>query len=158
MNGLHCCRACDREQWPDKLTATEARKLFGLVKNRFVVMQGSAKVLGQGRRVPGLKELRYGTYICMGVVATMYLRKDVEAYVHALREGLGGGADLFEENKKTRRRARVVALKSKKVPIVIEDDDDDEDGEDDDGDDVEVVEAGVKSGAVLQEPIVIDED
>jgi hypothetical protein len=159
MNGLHCCRACDREQWPDKLTATEARKLFGLVKNRFVVLQGSAKVLGQGRRVPGLKELRYGTYICMGVVATMYLRKDVEAYVHALREGLGG-ADPFEEDKKTRRRARVVALKSRKVPIVIEDDDDDDDkgGEDDDGDDVEVVEAGVKSGAVLQEPIVIDED
>jgi hypothetical protein len=51
-------------------------------------------------------------------------------------------------------------LKGRKVPIVIEDDDDDDDkgGEDDDGDDVEVVEAGVKSGAVLQEPIVIDED
>ena len=156
MNGLHCCRGCDREQWPEKITDTEARKLFGLFKNRFVVLQGSTQMREGGRRVPEVKELRYGTYICMGVVTTMYLRKDVEAYVDALRESLGDADPLVV--RKARRREKAVALKSKKMPIVIEDDDDDDDDEDDDGGAVEANDDGVKSGAVFQEPIVVEDD
>lgn len=149
MNGLHCCRECDRAQWPDKMTDTQARKEFGLTKHHDVVLRGSTTMLGQ-RKVPRVK-LRYGTYMCMGVCTMMYLRKDVEAYVEALQEE---GWDPVLE-KRARRRERVHAMKERrKLPIVIEDDDDD----DDDGDAVEVVEGGVKSGAVFQEPIIIDDD
>jgi hypothetical protein len=87
----------------------------------------------------------------------MYLRKDVEAYVEALQEE---GWDQVLE-KGARRRERVHAMKERrKLPIVIEDDDDDDVhvDDDDDGDAVEVVEGGVKSGAVFQEPIIIDDD
>jgi hypothetical protein len=152
MNGLHCCRGCDREQWPDKITETQASKEFGLTKQRDVVLQGSTTVLGQ-RQAQRLK-LRYGTYFCMGVCTTMYLRKDVEAYVEALQEG---GWDPVVE-KRARKRERRAALKEmRNLPIVIEDDDDDDD-DDGDGDAVEVSEGGVKSGAVFQEPIIIDDD
>ena len=140
---------CDRAQWPDKMTDTQARKEFGLTKHHDVVLRGSTTMLGQ-RKVPRVK-LRYGTYMCMGVCTMMYLRKDVEAYVEALQEE---GWDPVLE-KRARRRERVHAMKERrKLPIVIEDDDDD----DDDGDAVEVVEGGVKSGAVFQEPIIIDDD
>ena len=95
----------------------------------------------------------------------MYLRKDVEAYVEALQEE---GWDPVLE-KRARRRERVHAMKERReLPIVIEDDDDDDVhvdddddvhvDDDDDGDAVEVVEGGVKSGAVFQEPIIIDDD
>lgn len=154
MNGLHCCRGCDRAQWPDKMTETEAKRQFGLAKHRDVVLQGSTNVLGS-RQAPRAK-LRYGTYFCMGVTTTMYLRKDVEAYVEALREE---GWDPVLE-KRARRLERREALKErKKLLVVIEDDDDDVDEhDDDDGDGAEAFEGEVKSGAVFHEPIVIDDD
>jgi len=141
VNGLRCCRACDREQWPEKITETAARKQYKLFKHR-CPMQGSSL----RREVPRMK-LRYGTYFCMGVCTTMYLRKDVEAFVEAaMKEGFNPVAD-----KKTRRHERVEALKGrKKMPIVSDDD-----GE---GDAVEVVKDGGDRGAVFQKPIVIDDD
>ena len=42
--------------------------------------------------------------------------------------------------------------------VHVDDDDDVHVDDDDDGDAVEVVEGGVKSGAVFQEPIIIDDD
>jgi hypothetical protein len=154
MNGLHCCRGCDREQWPDKITETQASKEFVLTKHRDVVLQGSSTVLGQ-RQAQRLK-LRYGTYFCMGVCTTMYLRKDVEAYVEALKLQEEGWDPIVEKRARKRERRRATLKEMRKLPIVIVDEDDDDD--DGDVDAVEVVEGGAKSGAVFQEPIIIDDD
>jgi hypothetical protein len=151
MNGLHCCRRCDREQWPDKITETQASKELGLTKHRDVVLRNSTTVVGQ-RQAQRLK-LRYGTYFCMGVCTTMYLRKDVEAYVEALKSQEEGWDPIVEKRARKKRERRETLKKMRKLPIFIEDDEDDGDG-----DAVEVAEGGVKSGAAFQEPIIIDDD
>jgi hypothetical protein len=148
MNGLHCCRGCDREQWPEKITETEARKQVKSSGYRFSMMKG---YMVTGSKAPGVEKLSYGTYLCMGVCTTMYLRKDVEAYVAAMR---AEGVEPVLE-KRARRLERVKAMEDRRnMPVAIEDDGDEEDDEDD-GDSVEVV---VKGGAVFEEPIVVDDD
>jgi hypothetical protein len=116
MNGLHCCERCDNEQWSEKITETEARRMFEEAKVRYP---------RKGVKLPGL---RSGTCFFLGGCTTMYSRKDVEAF-----------------------------MQRERTAIVIEDDEDD-DHDDGTGDAVEVVRAGVKSGAVLRRPIVIDDD
>ncbi|KAF2219144.1 hypothetical protein BDZ85DRAFT_206656 [Elsinoe ampelina] len=29
MNGLGCCAACDKKEWPDKVTRSDAKKIYG---------------------------------------------------------------------------------------------------------------------------------
>jgi hypothetical protein len=155
-NGLHCCRGCDREQWPDKITETEVRKEFKLSVHGYLMHKGYAAP-GQASE---LKKLRYGTYFCYGVTTTMYLRKDVEAYVQAIGEQ--GLYPVLE--KRAARRGRAKALneeKLRKTSMMLiggaVHDEGDDDG-DEDGDAVEFVKGGVKSGAAFEEPIVIDDD
>jgi hypothetical protein len=157
-NGLHCCRGCDREQWPDKITMTEARKQYDFSVHGYLMGLGWT---AQGpKQLSGLKKLRCGTYFCMGATTTMYLRKEVEAHVQAMRKQ--GLEPVWEKRAARRGRARV--LKEKKlretnmmlmgIAVQDEGDDDDDGGEDA----VEVVKGGVKGGAVFEEPIVIDDD
>lgn len=144
---VHCCRACDREQWPEKITETEARKQYKLFKHRYPT-QGSALRREVPSVVPSVK-LRYGTYYCMGVCTTMYLRRDVEAFEEAMRESLDLVVVVVEREK---RRERIKTPRERGVTVVVIDDDDDDD------DAMGVVEGGGEGGAVFQEPIVIDDD
>lgn len=79
MNGLHCCAKCDKEQWPDKITKTEARMKYDLKDEHLLpsatLSPTAVKML---RDHPGLPKVRYGTYITSNVPTTMFLRKDVE--------------------------------------------------------------------------------
>ncbi|KAK3716156.1 hypothetical protein LTR37_006601 [Vermiconidia calcicola] len=81
MNGLHCCKECDRKEWPDKITKTDAKRDFGLNEHHLLPHQhhsgAAAKLLA--KHPGGLPKLRYGTYTATGVQATMFLRHEVEA-------------------------------------------------------------------------------
>jgi len=139
MNGLNCCRLCDREQWPDKITDTEARKQYKLFRHRYPMQSSVLR-----REVPSAK-LRYGTYFCMGVCTTMYVRKDLEAFEDAIRESVDPAVI-----KKERRRERIKTAKERKTMVVVIDDADD--------DATEVMERGGRSAVIFQEPIVIEDD
>lgn len=160
MNGLRCCRTCDREQWPEKITKTEAIKKYNLKEHQLLPSQHHAKKLLTLH--PGLPMLRYGTYFSAGVLTTMFLKDDVEAFAELAHGDLKGHLKKREVARQERVRmqkeraiqaaqrqlasskatepgvARVAAPRPRQV-IVIEDSDEDvnevvfgEDGGDDD--------------------------
>lgn len=160
MNGLRCCRTCDREQWPEKITKTEAIKKYNLKEHQLLPSQHHAKKLLTLH--PGLPMLRYGTYFSAGVLTTMFLKDDVEAFAELAHGDLKGHLKKREVARQERVRMQkeraiqaaqkqLASLKSTEaeVPIVpaprprqvivIEDSDEDEnelvievDGGDDD--------------------------
>jgi len=88
MNGLRCCRTCDREQWPEKITKTEAIKKYNLKEHQLLPSQHHAKKLLTLH--PGLPMLRYGTYFSAGVLTTMFLKDDVEVFAELAHGDLKG--------------------------------------------------------------------
>lgn len=159
MNGLRCCRTCDREQWPDKITKTEAIKKYNLKEHQLLPSQHHAKKLLTLH--PGLPMLRYGTYFSAGVLTTMFLKDDVEAFAELAHGDLKGHLKKRELARQERVRMqkeraiqaaqrqlaslkateaeapRVPTLRPQQV-IVIDDSDEDENEvvvEDDGGDD-----------------------
>lgn len=104
MNGLRCCRDCDREQWPDKITKTEALKKFALREHQILPGQHrQSKLLAQ---YPGVPPLRYGTYLSAGVLTTMFLRHDVEAFAELAHGDLKGHLKKREEARLQRQLKR----------------------------------------------------
>lgn len=157
---MRCCRTCDREQWPEKITKTEAIKKYNLKEHQLLPSQHHAKKLLTLH--PGLPMLRYGTYFSAGVLTTMFLKDDVEAFAELAHGDLKGHLKEREVARQERVRmqkeraiqaaqrqlasskatepgvARVAAPRPRQV-IVIEDSDEDvnevvfgEDGGDDD--------------------------
>ena len=102
MNGLRCCRACDREQWPGKITKTEAMKEYNLKEHQILPSQHHAKKLLTLH--PGLPMLRYGTYFSAGVLTTMFLKRDVEAFAELAHGDLKGHLKKREEARQERLR------------------------------------------------------
>lgn len=97
MNGLHCCQKCDRREWPDKVTKTEAKKKFKLKDRQLLPERYHAfSLLG---RYPGLPRLRYGTYYSNGVVTTMFVTGEVEAMSKLAESDMSG-------HLRERRKAR----------------------------------------------------
>jgi hypothetical protein len=88
MNGLRCCRTCDREQWSEKITKTEAIKKYNLKEHQLLPSQHHAKKLLTLH--PGLPMLRYGTYFSAGVLTTMFLKDDVETFAELAHGDLKG--------------------------------------------------------------------
>lgn len=176
MNGLRCCRTCDREQWPEKITKTDALKKYSLKEHQLLPGQHHAKKLLT--LFPGLPILRYGTYFSAGVLTTMFLKEDVEAFAELAHGDLRGHLQKREVARQERVRAqREKALKvaEKQVAafeaatagtsravevrqvgsrqVIVIDDDDEVEGE------VEVVgEDGQDGDLMFNEPVVVDDD
>ncbi|PSK59261.1 hypothetical protein B9Z65_3585 [Elsinoe australis] len=70
MSGLGCCQKCDKEQWPDKITKTEAKTKF-LLEDDHLFLWGSA-------RPDGWPTCRFGVYTVNGGDCMLFLRKEVE--------------------------------------------------------------------------------
>lgn len=172
MNGLRCCRTCDREQWPEKITKTDALKKYSLKEHQLLPGQHHAKKLLT--LFPGLPILRYGTYFSAGVLTTMFLREDVEAFAELAHGDLRGHLQKREVARQERVRAqreKAVKVAEKQVAafeaaeagtsravevrqigkrqvIVIDDDDE-----------VELVgEDGQDGDLMFNEPVVVDDD
>ena len=114
MNGLRCCKTCDREHWPDKITKTEARMHYDLKDEHLlpesVVSPTSAKLLHE---YPGLPRVRYGTYITSNVPTTMFLRKDVEALAKLAHGDLKAHLAKRQADRDERRK-KAKELKARK--------------------------------------------
>lgn len=164
MNGLRCCRACDREQWPEKITKTDAIKRFNLREHQLLPNQHHANKLLTLH--PGLPILRYGTYWSAGVLTTMFLQSDVEAFaqlahgdlkVHLKKREVARKKRLANQKERDERAERqfeadqaAIARAAAQRVIVIEDSDDDA---------VEVVEdEGQDDDLMFNEPVVVDDD
>lgn len=173
MNGLRCCRACDREQWPEKITKTEAIKKYNLKEHQLLPSQHHAKKLLTLH--PGLPLLRYGTYWSAGVLTTMFLKDDVEAFAELAHGDLKGHLKKREDARQERMRlqkesaeqaaqrqladfeadeaetSRAMELRPKDI-IVIGD-------SDEDGDELILIEEEVQDGdTMFNELVVVDDD
>jgi len=172
MNGLRCCRTCDREQWPEKITKTEAIKKYKLKEHQLLPSQHHAKKLLTLH--PGLPMLRYGTYFSAGVLTTMFLKDDVEAFAELAHGDLKGHLKKREvarqervkmQKEKAMQATRNILASSKAIEaelsrapapkpqqiIVIDDSDEDESeliAEEDDGDD----------DLMFNETVVVEDD
>lgn len=115
-NGLKCCTACDRSQWPDKITKTEAKNKFDLKDHHLLPHQHNFRQLA--KTAAALPRLRYGTYMVSSVATTMFLRRDVKAladFVHGdVEEHMQEKARVKEE------RAKKKAAKEKKAAEIDE--------------------------------------
>lgn len=122
MNGLRCCRTCDRDQWPDKITKSAALKEYHMKEHQLLPDRHQAfKLL---TRYPGLPAPRYGTYYSMGVLTTIFLRKDVKALAELAHGDLRGHLGKREEARKERARKKREAAEKKRKAIVVIDEDD----------------------------------
>lgn len=138
MNGLRCCRDCDREQWPDKLTKTEVKRKHKLEEHQILPDQHPHfRLLA---RYPGLKPLRYGTYFSAGVLTTMFLRDEVEAFARLAHGDLKGHLKGRELARRARERRKKERLAMKQV------------------EEYEAAEAEVSRAGGGGEVIVIDDD
>lgn len=108
MNGFRCCMACDREQWPDKITRSEAKANFGL-KDRHLPLSVDEE------RSSGWPMLRYGRYVSFGTLTTMYMKADVKK----LAERVHGDLEVFGRKRDEERaeRARRQDQSVTKAPV-----------------------------------------
>ncbi|KAL1587384.1 hypothetical protein WHR41_03935 [Cladosporium halotolerans] len=116
MNDLRCCRDCDREQWPNKITKTEALKKFDLREHQILPGQHRlSKLLAQ---YPGVPPLRYGTYRSAGVLTTMFLQEDVEAFAELAHGDLKGHLKKREEARLQRQLKRKLKADERELEAV----------------------------------------
>jgi hypothetical protein len=115
MNGLRCCRLCDRAEWPEKITKTDAIKNFALKEHQLLPSQHHAKKLLTLH--PGLPMLRYGTYFSAGVLTTMFLRADVEAFAELAHGDLKVHLKKREVARQERGKALVKTRESRDLRV-----------------------------------------
>lgn len=106
MNGLRCCAPCDKEQWPEKITKSEAKKQYDLKDHHLLPAKDFAPALAKllAKHPGGLPKLRYGTYISSNVATTMFLRKDVEALAKFAHGDLKEHLDKKQAARNERKR------------------------------------------------------
>ena len=111
MNGLKCCQKCDRKEWPNKVSKTEAKKKYLLSEELLL-----PPLTRDGRSTKGFWRPRYGTYICQGGLTTMFDEADVKRFAELAH----GGSDNLQTNKKKREQARQRRQEAKEARTVIQ--------------------------------------
>ncbi|TKX19852.1 hypothetical protein C1H76_8050 [Elsinoe australis] len=109
MNGLGCCQKCDKEQWPDKITKTEAKTRF-LLDDEHLFLWGSA-------RPDEWPACRFGVYTVNGGDCMLFLRKEVERLARAVYEVEETDVkieDAVKPKKKAMRTGKTQTRKRKK--------------------------------------------
>lgn len=89
MNGLKCCKECDKVEWKDKITKTDATKEYDLKDHQLLPQrQKAGPILRNVFKELGIPRLRYGTYVCQGGTTTMFMREDVRKFAEQVHGGL----------------------------------------------------------------------
>ncbi|KAM0692224.1 hypothetical protein Q7P36_008425 [Cladosporium allicinum] len=106
MNGLRCCYKCDEREWPDKITAREAKEQYRIF---------AAEVPQKWREKFGLPHvrLRYGTHVSRGACEAVYAREDLEAFTRANRV-------VFDVGLRKMASARVLRAEGRDRREVVE--------------------------------------
>lgn len=99
MNGLKCCTDCDRKQWPDKISKTDAKKKYHLSEEMLI----PPLTRYGGRSTKGFKRPTYGTYFCQGTLTTMFDEADVRRFAELAH----GGSSNLEADMEKREKTRV---------------------------------------------------
>ena len=76
-NGLKCCRYCDKQQWAEKITLTEALKVFRLSRGDLISDSRYGAIATSMKRLSA-KPVRYGTYLYQGRLTVMFWRPGIE--------------------------------------------------------------------------------
>jgi hypothetical protein len=83
MSSLSCCKVCDVNQWPGKIDKMEAKNKYQLQEYHLLPHQhSSGKLL---TKYWGLPQLRYGTYMLLGLLVTVFMEADVEKLAELAR-------------------------------------------------------------------------
>ena len=115
MNGFRCCNVCDKQQWPDKITKSDAKKKYDLKDNHLLPHHyhspSAAKLLA--KHPGGMPKMRYGTSMSSNVPTTMFLEKDVEALAVLAHGDLVAHLAKRQADREERSR-KLKATKAKK--------------------------------------------
>lgn len=115
-NGLRCCSACDREQWPDKITKTAAKKDYDLKDHHLLPHQHQhPSPLLARHPAKNLPCLRYGTYISSNVPTTMFLSSDVLALANHVHGDFVAHKRRKEREAEERKRRKVAKAEKTEV-------------------------------------------
>ncbi|KJX99238.1 hypothetical protein TI39_contig367g00020 [Zymoseptoria brevis] len=97
-NGLRCCDACDRKEWPGKITKTQAQRDYLLKESDlFIQMYPGGRTAAPG--------LLYGVYSCQGGHATMILEESLR---RAARRKHGDGWEAEKDRRAAERQRKSV--------------------------------------------------
>lgn len=112
VNGFVCCMKCDKEQWPNKITRTEARAQFYL-KDYHLSPHRYPQPRGKTADIT-LTRLRYGTYMAANVQTTMFVKEEVQKLAELIHGDLDAVAKLKEREKADRKRKREEMMAKKR--------------------------------------------
>ncbi|RMX72684.1 hypothetical protein D0869_14366 [Hortaea werneckii] len=133
VSSFRCCSACDKREWPEKITKTRAKTEYYLTDQHLFPPPLSPKSLPQDRdpstRKAGEKvkherarnedqllrhpprPIRYGSYISSNVATTMFLERDVRGLAEEVHGTGAGGWEGYKERRtaaaEERRKKRV---------------------------------------------------
>ncbi|KXS94268.1 hypothetical protein AC578_9652 [Pseudocercospora eumusae] len=79
MNGFRCCTQCDKNQWPEKVTMSQAVDDYGLSKKQLLPDREAShsEIAKMREEHPGFQGIWYGTYISSNVQTTMFMKDDL---------------------------------------------------------------------------------
>jgi len=103
VNGFRCCKQCDKEQWPDKITKTKAKDEYDLKDHH--LLPANARV-GTPRQPDNIGRPRYGTYVTSNVVTTMFLEADVRALAKIVHGDFEAHRKRKQEEAEERKRRK----------------------------------------------------
>ena len=103
MNGYACCADCDKSEWPDKITKTQAKAEYDLKDHQLLPDKhhSGSRLLAKH---PGLPKLWYGTFISNSVATTMFMRADVEKLAKLAHGDLKAHLEQRAEAREDRKR------------------------------------------------------
>ncbi|KAI6792396.1 hypothetical protein KC332_g17055 [Hortaea werneckii] len=129
ISSFRCCSACDKKEWPEKITKTRAKTEYYLSDHHLfpksppsLTAYPSARdplksVKGRSKKdsqlSPPTRPIRYGSYISSNVATTMFLERDVRRLAEEVHGTGVGGWEGYKERRaaaaEERRRKKRVA-------------------------------------------------
>ncbi|RMZ18421.1 hypothetical protein D0862_00394 [Hortaea werneckii] len=127
ISSYRCCSACDKREWPEKITKTRAKTEYYLndhhlfpraspssltaypsAHDPLTDVKGGSRYYG---RLRGPRPIRYGSYISSNVATTMFLERDVRRLAEEVHGTGFGGWEGYKERRSAaaeeRRKKRV---------------------------------------------------
>jgi hypothetical protein len=119
VNGFKCCKACDGQEWKDKITKSAAMDEYDLKPHHLLPHLYSPSHTVNKKHPQSLKlpKVRYGKYITYNVEATMFLQSEVRA----LADAVHGDFEAHLRRKQANREARLRKKEGFRREILVDD-------------------------------------
>ncbi|KXT12080.1 hypothetical protein AC579_1859 [Pseudocercospora musae] len=115
MNGFRCCAHCDKKQWPEKVTMSQAVDDYGLSKKQLLPDREAShtEVASMREEFPGFERIWYGTYISSNVQTTMFMKDDLRRLAATIFGDVDAHLAKREEHKKLLKQRKEERKKEK---------------------------------------------